>query len=209
VKFKPDIITLNEIDTTGQANTILEKLKKKMPGVPWTFYYLGSNRGNMILSRLPITATSRCIVNSGANRQVAHVSLLVNGRPLNVWNAHLALDSSKVRTSETRAIQACQEDWPEARIAAGDYNMQADTAEYKSMAEDHTDAWRAAKSMGKAINYSGNCDGCTRNSRIDYVFTSKRASWLKLKSVEIIDTRNSKGVKASDHKPMLVVYDIK
>jgi endonuclease/exonuclease/phosphatase family metal-dependent hydrolase len=166
-------------------------------------------KGNMILSRLPIDATSRCVVNSSADRQVAHVSVLLNGRTLNVWNAHLALDSSQVRTKETRALQKCQEQWPEARIAAGDYNMQADTSEYKSMMDDHADAWRSATSLGTASNYSGNCDGCTRNSRIDYVFTSKGASWLKLKSAQVIDTRNSKGVMASDHKPMLVVYDVK
>ena len=208
VKFNPDVITLNEIDTVDQANTILARLKAKMPGVPWTSYYLGRMKGNMILSRLPMTSTSRCVVNAGADRQVAHVGVLLNGRTINIWNAHLALSSSRVRTAETRALQACQRNWPEARIAAGDYNMQAGSDEYDSMTEDHTDAWRSAKAMGKATNYPGNCDGCTRRSRIDYVFTSKGASWLKLKSAQVMDTRNSRGVMASDHKPMLVVYDV-
>ena len=73
------------------------------------------------------------------------------------------------------------------------------------MAEGHVDAWVAAKALGTALNYPGNCDGCTRNSRIDYVFTSK-AAWLTLQSAQVFDTRNAKGVMASDHKPLLVVY---
>ena len=87
--------------------------------------------------------------------------------------------------------------------------MQPDSPEYYSMMEAHNDAWKSAKALGTAINYSGNCDGCTRNSRIDFVFTSKSASWLVLKSAQIFDTRNSYGVMASDHKPLLVVYDVK
>ena len=205
VRMNPDILTLNEVDTTAQANTILAHLRTQMPGVTWSAYYLGDMRGNMIVSRLPIVSQSMCLVTASANRQVAHISVQVNGRPVNVWNAHLALDSSTVRTAETRAIQACEEKWPEARVVAGDFNMQAGTAEYKSMTEGHVDAWVAAKALGKALNYEGNCDGCTRNTRIDYVFTSKGA-WLTLQSAQVFDTRNSKGVMASDHKPLLVVY---
>ena len=204
-KANPDIITLNEVDSTAQATALLDGLKAKLPGRQWEHYYI---TGIMIVSRLPIAATSKCLVNASANRHAIHIGVLVNGLPLNVWNAHLALDSSAVRTAETRALQACEQLRPEARIAAGDYNMQPGSAEYKSMTEAHVDAWPAAKAIGKALNYSGNCDGCTRNSRIDYVFTSKGASLLKLASAEIFDTRDANGVMPSDHKPLLVVYDL-
>ncbi len=204
VKFKPDVISLNEVDSQGQVDTIVKGLKEKT-GTTWHVSYSG--RGNLLLSRLPMNSRSRCAYPDG-KRYAAHLSTVVNGRSINVWTTHLSLTSSKVRVSEVKSLQACSEDWPQARILAGDYNMQADTAEYKSMTEDHADVWRAAKALGTAKNYSGNCDGCTRNSRIDYVFTAKGVSWLKLKSVEIIDTRNSKGVRASDHKPMMVVYDV-
>ena len=107
-------------------------------------------------------------------------------------------------------IQACETNWTEARIVAGDFNMQAGTPEHKSMLEGHTDAWLAAKAMGTATNYSGNCDGCTRNSRIDYIFTSKAATSVALKSVQIFDTRPAGStVMASDHKPMLAIYELK
>ena len=209
-QFNPDIMTLNEVDTTAQANRIMTELRTQMPGIPWDYYFLGDMRGNMIVSRLPILSKSMCLVTASANRQVAHISVMVGGRTINVWDAHLALDSSAVRTAETRAIQACETNWTEARIVAGDFNMQPGTAEHKSMLAGHTDAWLTAKAMGTAINYAGNCDGCTRNSRIDYIFTSKAATSVVLKSVQIFDTRPAGStVMASDHKPMLAIYDLK
>ncbi len=203
VKLNPHVISLNEIDNQSQATTIANLLKAKT-GVSWAWYYDG--RGNQLLTRLPQPSESACVVNPGVGRKAAHIGVIVNGRPINVWSAHLGLESSKVRTSETNALRACEKGWAEARIAAGDFNMQADTAEYKSMLVEHADAWKAAPSKS---NYSGNCDGCTRNSRIDYVFTSKGAPWLVLKSVQIPDTRAANGVMPSDHKPMLVTYEVR
>ena len=65
------------------------------------------------------------------------------------------------------------------------------------------------QSLGVTTNYDGNCDGCTRNSRIDYMFFSKDASSLVLKGAEIIDTRDSSGAMPSDHKPMVATLDVK
>jgi endonuclease/exonuclease/phosphatase family metal-dependent hydrolase len=201
--YKPDVISLNEVDTSTLATTMANLMKAKT-GVTWEWYY--DNRGNQVLTRLPQTAESICVVNAGAGRKATHIGVVRNGRNINVWSAHLDVSSSSVRVAETTALRTCEKGWAEARIAAGDFNMQAFTSEYYSMATDHTDAWLAAPSR---LNYPGNCDGCTRNSRIDYVFTSKGASWLVLKSAQIFDTRNSNGVMASDHKPMLVTYDVK
>jgi endonuclease/exonuclease/phosphatase family metal-dependent hydrolase len=201
--YKPDVISLNEVDTSTLATTMANLMKAKT-GVTWEWYY--DNRGNQVLTRLPQTAESICVVNAGVGRKATHIGVVRNGRNINVWSAHLDVSSSSVRVAETTALRTCEKGWTEARIAAGDFNMQPFTSEYYSMATDHTDAWLAAPSR---LNYPGNCDGCTRNSRIDYVFTSKGASWLVLKSAQIFDTRNSNGVMASDHKPMLVTYDVK
>jgi endonuclease/exonuclease/phosphatase family metal-dependent hydrolase len=206
VSFKPDVASLNEVENLSQVTQILSQLKSQT-GVTWGSQWDG--RGNLLVSRRAINAKSTCLVNAGAGRKAAHISIMVNGRPVNIWSTHLALDSSSVRVSETRALQVCERNELESRIVAGDFNMQADTAEYKSMTEGHVDAWRAAKTLGTATNYPGNGDGCTRNSRIDFVFTSKGATNLVLKSAQIFDTRNASGVMASDHKPMLVTYTAK
>lgn len=200
--FKADVLSLNEVDNQAMADQILAKLKART-GISWKSHYDG--RGNQLLAKSALTGQSNCTVNSSVGRKAAHIGIVVNGRPINVWSAHLGLDSSAVRTSEVKALKTCTTAWPQARIAAGDFNMQAGTAEYNTIATDHHDAWRDAPTK---LNYSGNCDGCTRNSRIDYVFSSKSATWLVLKQVQIPDTRNG-GVMPSDHKPMIVTYDVR
>jgi endonuclease/exonuclease/phosphatase family metal-dependent hydrolase len=206
VKMNPDVMSLNEVETQKQVDAILGAIKTKT-GVTWTYEW--DNRGNVVASKLPRTASSDCLVNAGVGRKAAHMAILVNGKPLNLWSGHFALDSSTVRQAEVKALLACASTWPEARIYAGDFNAQPFTAEYKLMANVATDAWLAAKALGTATNYYGNCDGCTRNSRIDWVFTSKGATNLTLKSAQIYDTRNASGALASDHKPLLVVYEVR
>jgi endonuclease/exonuclease/phosphatase family metal-dependent hydrolase len=200
--WNPDVVSLNEIDNTSQATTIINYMNAKT-GVTWNYKY--DNRGNMVMSPLPLTNSSVCVTNTAVGRKAAHLSVLINGRPLNVWSGHFPLDSSAVRTAEAVALQVCESGWMEARLVGMDFNAQADTPEYNSMLAGHTDAWRSAPTK---LNYPGNCDGCTRNSRIDYVWTSRGASWLTLSSAQIFDTRNSAGVMASDHKPLLVVYTV-
>ena len=206
LRFNPHVISLNEIDNSSQATTIIDLLTRKS-GKTWRYNY--DDRGNLVASPLTVTAESTCTVNAGVGRKSAHLSVVVNARTLNVWSSHLALDSTSVRSAEIRALQACGQQWSEARIFAGDYNMLPSWPEYAVALEGHIDAWSAATSLGTAVNYSGNCEGCTRGGRIDYVFASKGATNLVLKSAQIFDTRNSAGVMASDHKPLLVVYEVR
>jgi endonuclease/exonuclease/phosphatase family metal-dependent hydrolase len=205
-KANPDIATLNEVNSASQASTIVSRLEART-GANWSHYY--DDRGNAVVTRRSIASKSLCVVNSGVGRKATHVGIVVNGRQINVWSAHLDVNSSSVRTSETKVLQNCERSWPQAWIAAGDFNMQAGSAEYNSMASGHFDAWVEAKRLGTAVNYSGNCDGCTRNSRIDYVFWSRSASFLALKSAQMIDTRDAYGHMAADHKPLLVTYTVK
>jgi endonuclease/exonuclease/phosphatase family metal-dependent hydrolase/regulation of enolase protein 1 (concanavalin A-like superfamily) len=205
-QMQPDIISLNEIDHAGQAD-VMTNAVKAATGRHWYATYSGW--GNLILSRLPMHASSVCAFNPGAGRLAAHMSTTVNGRALNIWSAHLAVDSASARLSEVSKLQACAGAWAEARIVAGDYNMQQSSSEYHAMASGYVDAWAAARSAGTTINYSGNCDGCTRNSRIDYVFSSKGASFLTVKSAQMIDTRDHRGHMPSDHKPLIVTYTVR
>ncbi len=204
-KFNADVISLNEVDSQSQVDAIVNALKAKT-GTTWNVSYSGM--GNLVISRLAMTTKSKCVYPDG-KRYAAHLSTTVNGRSINVWSTHLSVSSASARLAEVKSLQTCAKDWPEARILAGDYNMQAGSAEYNAAIVNYTDAWKAAKALGTAVNYAGNCDGCTRNSRIDYVFTPTGASWLVLKSAQMFDTRNSSGVAASDHKPMLVVYEVR
>jgi endonuclease/exonuclease/phosphatase family metal-dependent hydrolase len=204
VKMNPHVISLNEVDNLDQATRVATLLKSKT-GVTWNWFY--DDRGNQLLTKLSQPSESICVVNTSVGRKATHIGVVINGRSINVWSAHLDVYSGATRLAETTVLRTCEKGWAEARIAAGDFNMQPFTAEYYSMTVDHNDAWLAAPTK---LNYPGNCDGCTRNSRIDFVFSSKgAASWLVLKSAQIFDTRNSSGVMASDHKPMLVTYEVR
>jgi endonuclease/exonuclease/phosphatase family metal-dependent hydrolase len=71
------------------------------------------------------------------------------------------------------------------------------------------DAWAVARDNGTTINFDGNCDGCTRKSRIDYIFTSRGATSLTVQYAQVFDTRDSSGYMPSDHRPILVVYGVR
>ena len=204
--MQPDIISFNEVDDADQA-AMLHGLVNAHTGMSWTSTFSGW--GNQILSRLPVSGSSVCTFNPAAGRRAAHMSVQVNGRALNIWSAHLAVDSASARIGEVYALQGCAQNWSEARIIAGDYNMQQNSEEYGAAASRYTDAWAAARSSGSTVNYSGNCDGCTRNSRIDYVFSSHGASFLTVQSAQIYDTRDGNGHMPSDHKPMVITSRVR
>jgi endonuclease/exonuclease/phosphatase family metal-dependent hydrolase len=204
-QMKPDIASLNEVDTQDELNAIVSALKAKT-GVTW--YSSFSGLGNLVISRLAPTATSRCVYPDGT-RYSAHLAAIVNGRPINVWSIHTTVDNASTRLAEVKGLQTCALNWPEGRILAGDYNMQEGSPEYLQAVVGYTDAWPAARALGTSINYSGNCDGCTKNTRIDYQFVSKGATFLSVRSAQIYDTRDANGVTPSDHKPLLVTYDVK
>ena len=205
-KMNPDVASLNEVDTTAQANAIVSALKAKT-GVTWNVSYSGW--GNLLISRLPVSAQSKCAYDPSIEVYAPHLNVIVNGRTINIWSAHLHVSSASARLTEVKALQACARGWAEGRIITGDFNMQKGSTEYLAATVGYTDAWLATKALGTATNFYGNCDGCTRNSRIDYVFTSTGATALVLKSSQIFDTRDARGVTPSDHKPMLVTYEVK
>jgi len=201
----PHIVSLNEVDTEDQLNAIKWALESRT-GRSWSASFSGL--GNVVLTRLSMDSQSRCAYPEGTY-YAAHAKVTVNGRPIELWSTHLDVDSAGMRIWEIGAMQACAEAWPEARIIAGDFNMQAGSGEYWTVANGYNDAWATASSNGTASNFSGNCDGCTRNSRIDYVFSSQGAWFLSIASAQMIDTRDGNGYMASDHKPMLVTYTVR
>jgi endonuclease/exonuclease/phosphatase family metal-dependent hydrolase len=204
-RINPDIISFNEVDDPAMA-ALLHGVITAYTGTAWASSYSGW--GNQVLSRLPVSGTSVCSFNPAAGRVAAHLRAEINGRSINLWSAHLSADSSSERLGEIYALQACAQGWTEARIITGDFNMQQSSGEYAVAATSYTDAWAWARLMGATTNYTGNCDGCTRNSRIDYMFTSQGAWFLELTAARIYDTRDAYGYMPSDHKPLLVTYTV-
>ncbi len=215
---KPDIISLNEVEKLNSSYGNIDQAAKiaehmtATTGQTWYQYMVVASGaakgiGNAVISRFPLNDANVCQLSSARN--AVRASMTVNGRTINLWSTHLAVESGSYRVAEVNALQACMSGFSQQRVVAGDFNASTSTTEVKDMMTDHVDGWEEAKSLSVTANYSGNCDGCTRNSRIDYVFVSKGATSLVVKKAEIIDTRNSSGVMASDHKPMIVTFEVK
>ena len=77
---------------------------------------------------------------------------VANTRTVNVWSTHLSVNSAGERLSELSNLQACASQWSEARILAGDFNMQVSSPEYAAATVSYVDAWDLARANGLTIN---------------------------------------------------------
>jgi endonuclease/exonuclease/phosphatase family metal-dependent hydrolase len=215
---RPDVVSLNEVEkfnssygNIDQAAEIAKYLTTKTGTTWYQFMVPGSGAakgiGNAIISRFAFNSTSTCQLSS--SRNAVHAAMTINGQPFNIWSTHLSVESATYRQAETKALLSCMSQFPQQRLVAGDFNAGASTVEINTMVANYVDAWPLAKSLGVAVNYPGNCDGCTRGSRIDYLFIAKEATKVVLKRLEILDTRNASGVMASDHKPLAATIEVR
>lgn len=216
-RIKADLISLNEVEYyTGWGNedqpARIASLLEQKTGVTWYYKFAtasGATRanGNMILSRYPFADRGSFPLSHG--RSVTYVSVRAFGRTVNFMSTHLDDDSASQRSTQIAELNRSGRTLPQQRIIAGDFNAQASSAEISKMKVESYDAWAAAVSAGTDIAYSGNEGGATRNSRIDYVFPSREATALRLKSVQVYDTRDSNGVQPSDHRPLLAIFEVR
>jgi endonuclease/exonuclease/phosphatase family metal-dependent hydrolase len=112
----------------------------------------------------------------------------------------------------------------EPRIVVGDFNAGPDLSESVHMAELYYDSWVSAMNIGTAIAYPDNpvyLHTRTRRGRIDYVYLSKNAN-AAIQSTQIPDVRDlnnpnvaiwlgtldDKGVRPSDHNPMIAFIQL-
>jgi endonuclease/exonuclease/phosphatase family metal-dependent hydrolase len=217
-KFNPDIISLNEMErftgwsrNTDEPVTIAALLKAKT-GRTWYYKFQtlsggAKGIGCMILSRFPFDATEPRLLSG--DRSAINAAITINGRTINFTSTHLHPDSSTYRKSEIGELTSWQRGMAEQRIIAGDFNATYTSSENSMMKQTYTDSWAEAQRDGTATAYPGNTSGNTRNGRIDFIYYSQDATRLTLKSSHVYDTRDSKGVAPSDHKPLMSVFTVK
>jgi endonuclease/exonuclease/phosphatase family metal-dependent hydrolase len=216
-KFNPDVISLNEMErftgwskNTDEPVTIAALLKAKT-GKTWYYRFQtlsGSAKGIgcMILSRFPIDASEPRLLSG--DRSAVNVAITFNGRTINFSSTHLHPDSATYRKTEIGELTSWERGLAEQRIIAGDFNASYTSTENALMKQTYYDSWAEAQADGTDLAYAGNTAGNTRNGRIDFIYFS-HASTLTLKSSQVYDTRDSKGVTPSDHKPMMSVFTVK
>jgi endonuclease/exonuclease/phosphatase family metal-dependent hydrolase len=217
-KMNPDIVSLNEVEykdgwSNGQDDLALYlSLLKQLTGHTWYGeFVVGSGAstgiGDAILSKAPFDATGSHLLSHG--RAMIDATITVNGRTINFFSTHLDANSTSYRLDEIGELTTIASGMAQQRIICGDFNAWPGSTETATMKQSYYDAWAIAKSDGTAISASDNPDGDTRNSRIDYVYYSHGAGDLVLKSVQVVDTRNSSGIMPSDHRPVLAIFTVK
>ena len=139
------------------------------------------------MTRLDIEAKDDYLLS--VSRSVAMARLNVNGRIVNVFSTHLDHQASSTRLTQVKQLVAWADNHAEQRIVAGDFNGWPGTPEINEMLKTYNDGWLVAKSKGVAVSYSGNPDGNTRNTRIDYVWASKGASALTVTRAQVFHTQ--------------------
>jgi endonuclease/exonuclease/phosphatase family metal-dependent hydrolase len=222
--FNPDLAGLCEMPP-DDIGTLVSLLNQKT-GRSWNYYfvpkYAGYPEGNLILSKYSFVSTSSRYLSY--ERSVAEATVNIGGRNVNFFATHLDAYSSTARYQEVTELQSFMAGFSEPRLVVGDFNAGPDLAEAIHMAEQYYDSWVNAMNIGTAVAYPDNpvyLHTRTRRGRLDYVWVSKNSS-LVIKSTQIPDVRDlnntnvmislgtldDKGVRPSDHNPMIAIIQV-
>lgn len=218
VRSGANVVVLNEVEryigSYGNEDQAARyaALLRSATGKTWYYNFAhrtgrSTGQGNLILSTFRLEDTDDHLLSY--DRSVARVQILVNGIRVNVFGTHLDAESSSRRATQMNQLKSYASSFSQQWIYGGDFNAWPGATEIKIMTSSNYDAWAVAVANNTDIAYAGNLAGNTRNSRIDYVFYSKNASRLHLKSTRVFDTRNSSGVSPSDHRPVMATFEVR
>ena len=171
-----------------------------------TWYYVfaqeygdwnSNGKGNMILSTVPIVSVDRHALVHNGDRSTAEAIINWGGRQITLISTHLDPNSVALRLTQATEVTTWAAAEPENKILTGDMNAWPDQTSIAQLNKFYYDSWAIAEVQGDS-----GCvfrqDGETKKGRIDYIFYSKGAK-LAVKSSQVYDTRDSRGVMPSDH----------
>lgn len=218
-KLNPDVISFNEIEKFNSYSkmedgiAVYKSLLESKTGVKWYTwdvqdYGVWDDKGlrSVVFSKFPFSATYRTSFSSGTLHTAGGATISVNGRTINFMTTHFDPYSSGARGTQARELVSYMKGYAENRIVCGDFNEQSSNPPITTVTGGYHDAWADAKKAGIAYSASDNPDGNTRNSRIDYIFYSRNSSYLTLKKITVVDTRDANGAMPSDHRPVLAEF---
>jgi endonuclease/exonuclease/phosphatase family metal-dependent hydrolase len=219
----PDVVGLCEMPA-GNVPTLVALLTQKT-GRTWFPHfvpkYVGTDEGNLILSRYPIVSVNAKFLS--VQRSVAQATISVSGRNISFFATHLDDGSSSNRVVEANELKSWATNFPEPRIFTGDFNGGPDSSEALTMTSTYNDSWLQSMNLGTAVAYPDNPVGMhtrTRRGRIDYVFYS--GAGLSIRGAKIPDgrdpnntnvvirlgTADDSAVRPSDHNSMIANFDL-
>lgn len=217
IKMDPDVISFNEINhrpssSADDIKIIADRLKQRT-GETWSYNWIQKSgatggEGEAVMSRLPFASTATNLL--PYDRSAAEATVIVNGRAINVISTHLDFQKTKkYRLAQITDLKPWAATFAQQRIIMGDFNAWPQLGEIAEMTEDYRDAWAQAEKANTDVGYPDNPRGNTRKTRIDYVFYSTGATKLVLKRAQVYDTRDSRGVRPSDHNPLVVTFEVR
>jgi endonuclease/exonuclease/phosphatase family metal-dependent hydrolase len=210
----------------GDISTLVSLLNQKT-GRSWSSHfiakYAGVQEGNLILSKHGFVSTSSRYMSY--ERSVAQARVSIGGKNINFFATHLDHTSSSLRYQQVTELQSFTSGFSEPRIVGGDFNAGPDLSEAVHMGELFNDSWVQAMNIGTAVAYPDNpvyMHTRTRRGRIDYLWTSRGAN-VVIKSAQIPDVRDlnnqnvvvwlgtsdDRGVRPSDHNPMIAIIEVR
>jgi len=219
-RMSPDVITFNEIeknDSWGNQDQpeVYKSLLQQKTGKTWYYVFAqefgqwsANGKGNLILSTYPISVSDRYELMRNADRSIAMATITVNGRPITLISTHLDPYDQALRLVQATEVTTWASAQPENRIITGDMNAWPDQTSIAQFNKFYNDSWTTASNQGTAVAFSGNT-GQTKSGRIDFIFYSKNAANLSVKSSQVFDTRDASGVTPSDHRPVLTTFIVK
>jgi len=218
--MKPDIIMLNEVEKfTSWGNedqpARYKALIESKTGRTWYSLFAqefgdwnANGKGHLILSTYPLDAIYRQDISY--DRAIGAAAITVNGRNVSLIVTHLDPDSQTRRLEQAKEVMTWASAIADNRILTGDMNAWPDQSSIAEYNKSYRDSWTDATATGTAQGFSGLApDGATKKGRIDYIFYSKTASNLVVIDSRVYDTRDSSGVMASDHRPVVTTFEVR
>ena len=224
--FNPDIVMLNEVEKyTSWGNedqpARFRSMMQSKTGRTWYAHFSqeygqwsSNGKGHLILSTYPFQSINHATITAssglGWGGVVSQATLLVNGRTVNLLLTHLDPYDQTMRLTQAKDVIRWSAGYAENRILGGDMNAWPDQSSILEINKTYNDGWTVAANQGTATGISGISPfGATKNGRIDYLFFSKTAPNLVVLDARTPDTRNSSGHMPSDHRPLVVTFEVR
>ena len=225
-RINPDVILLNEVEKyTSWGNEDqperFRSLLQAKTGRTWYKHFAqefgswtSNGKGHLILSTYRFDSVNYVAITPSSGLRGAgaasQATITVNGRTINFILSHLDPYDQSMRLTQARDVIRWASGFAENRIISGDMNAWPDQTSIAELNKTYNDAWTVAASKGTATGISGITPfGATKKGRIDYIFSSKNAPNLVVLSAATPDTRDSSGYMPSDHRPVVVTFDVR
>ena len=197
----PHLVALQEVDVKTRRSGKVDQAKKLAQLCNMNSYfgkaidYQGGAYGNAILASEKIMASNSIEVsNAGAERRVAvGVAIKVGDELVTLVSTHFDHKSQQARAQAAKTVADIVRQSKGIVLVAGDFNCPLGSQELAPLE-------RVAASPSPQPVFTFPAANPTK--QIDFIMLDRRSKW-KLKTLEAIDDKG-----ASDHRPLLAVFEI-